>query len=335
MKWSAMPRAAPCARSHSSAHSASSGSSSVRYQARSSSTRCGVDCTPRDATAADTVAATRVRMPAASLDPCASSAAGRRNPTKKMASRRKKGSFQRRPSPERLLEKSRGTRRPSGQCSSDLSGCRIRSTSSNTRVPPVLNSFTISAATAPSLRSATSSSPPSPPASATRSLRLRASDAPSNSRVRKLSPAIAAAPSSCATKDWSSRCAHSRNLRHRLLSAVGVVTTMARAARALRRASSGAGVSGVKRSKRRVSTERRTTPAKAARRQLRLNSSSAWGTTCTTSMLCVASMKPSSGHTTVVLPSPMSICAHSAPPPSAAAVKSRTSPTCRSRRMMD
>mmetsp|Transcript_16751 Transcript_16751/g.41239 ORF Transcript_16751/g.41239 Transcript_16751/m.41239 type:complete len:226 (-) Transcript_16751:124-801(-) len=192
-----------------------------------------------------------------------------------------------------------------------------------------------SAATAPSCRSAATSSPPRPPASATRSLRLRAWVAPSKRRVSDPIPAMTPAPSSCATWLWSSRCAHSRNLRLSDLSAVGVVTTMARARLALRSACKGAGVSWVNRSKRRVSTDRRMTPANADRRQLRENSSRLSGTTCTTSMVRVASMKPSSGHTTVVLPSPMSICAHSAPPPLAAAEKSRTSPTWRSRKMMD
>mmetsp|Transcript_16751 Transcript_16751/g.41240 ORF Transcript_16751/g.41240 Transcript_16751/m.41240 type:complete len:218 (-) Transcript_16751:877-1530(-) len=115
MWWSAMPRAAPCALSHSSAHSASNGMRSLRYQMRSSSTRCGVACSALEATAAFTAVAMRARIVAASLEPCASSAAERRRPTLKTASMIKNGSFQRKPSPEREVEKSSGTRRPSGQ----------------------------------------------------------------------------------------------------------------------------------------------------------------------------------------------------------------------------
>ena len=116
---------------------------------------------------------------------------------------------------------------------------------------------------------------------------------------------------------------------------MGVVTTTALARFAFLSAYSGAGVSGVNRSNLSVSTERRITPEKALRRHPRLNSRRLCGTTCTTSISCVASMNPSRGQMTVVFPSPMSICAHSAPSRRAAATKSRTSATWRRRSTRD
>eukprot|EP00982_Pelagococcus_subviridis_P012553 31178-Pelagococcus_subviridis.AAC.11 len=287
------------------------------YHCLSRRTTCGVLWTPLFFTASLTAAATFCKIAAASLEPFASSAAGLRSAVANIASRRKNGSFHRSPSPLRLLLKSNGTRRPNGQCSSDFSGCKMRSTSSKMSVPDRWNSFIISPAIAPSFLSATISAGANPPASETRSLRLRYSLAPSNRRpnVPRVSPTCL--PSIVATD----------------FSAVGVVTTIARALLAFRSASSGAGVSGVNRSNRSVKTLLRTTPANAERRHPRENSKRLCGTTWHTSMSFVASMNPSNGHTTVVLPSPMSICAHSAPPLFAAFVKSRTRPTCRSRRI--
>ena len=310
--------------------------SSALYQDWSSKTTWGVDCTPLVSTARFTTSAMRLTIPAASLEPCASSAAARPRAHAKMPSTRKKGSFHRRPSPDLDLEKSRGTRLPSGQCSSDRKGWRMRSTSSRIRTPADWNSLTISAATAPSFRISAISDGRRPPASATRSdLLLVSLDASKRSVRRPMCPSTSP-PSIFATMLWSRRCAHSKNFKTRDFSAVGVVTTTALALFALRSAYSGAGVSGVNLSKRNVSTDLRTTPANAERRQDLENSRRDCGTTCVTSASSLASMKPRSGHTTVVLPSPMSIWAHSLRrfSSSAAAVKSRTSCTCLSRRMM-
>ena len=199
MWWSATPRAAPCARSQSSAHSARSGVSSREYHARSRSTTCGCDCTPLLAVAAVTHWLIFRKISAASFEPWASSAADRRSFTLKMASRMKKGSFHRKPSPARDFEKSSGTRRPRGQWSSERKGWRMRSTSSRTRVPDCWNSLTISAATAPSFLSSKISPAPSPPASATRSERDRNSLAPSKNRPNPPMWFSTPADSSCAT----------------------------------------------------------------------------------------------------------------------------------------
>mmetsp|Transcript_6776 Transcript_6776/g.27632 ORF Transcript_6776/g.27632 Transcript_6776/m.27632 type:complete len:202 (-) Transcript_6776:820-1425(-) len=201
MWCSATPRAAPRARSHSSVHSASSGARDSRYHSRSSKTTCGCDCTPFVFVASLTHEEIFFKISAASLEPRASSAEARGVllDAPNTASRMKNGSFQRNPSPARDFEKSSGTRRPKGQCSSERSGCKIRSTSSSTSTPELWNSLTISAATAPSLRNSKISPALSPPASATRSERLRNSVAPSKSRPRLPMCDSTAAPSTRAT----------------------------------------------------------------------------------------------------------------------------------------
>mmetsp|Transcript_34280 Transcript_34280/g.80862 ORF Transcript_34280/g.80862 Transcript_34280/m.80862 type:complete len:249 (-) Transcript_34280:678-1424(-) len=224
------------------------------------------------------------------------------------------------------MVKASGWRRPRGQLSSDLRGCRIMSTSSSSSVPS-WNTFMILGKILTCARYDLICSGLTTVASVV-------ADLPANSfamppKGLKVSASEFSSPSRCCSR----MCVSSRNLITNDLIDVGVDTTTARLALAISSLSSSSCDAISLRSKMKVYTGFWIRELKRSRMTPRLISNSAPGTTWTVQDEGWPRMSARSGAMTVVLPAPMISWWHSEESSVCAFTNRFTNATWESRRM--
>mmetsp|Transcript_4999 Transcript_4999/g.11413 ORF Transcript_4999/g.11413 Transcript_4999/m.11413 type:complete len:294 (-) Transcript_4999:3639-4520(-) len=246
-----------------------------------------------------------------------------------MASSRCAGRPQRSPLPTLERVKSRGSLAPRGQFNSDLSGCRMISTSSMISTLP-RKSLNMSAASTACLREASISDSVSSPEE-----RVRGLPRPSNARtflMEKMEAAFMVSLASNCRFLWRDRLWQiSKNFSMNDLMLEGVDTTTARMMRAVCSLHSSAGVTSLYLSKLKVNTGLRMPAEKRSRRTPAEKSSRAGGTTSITIVVALATSIATNGPTTVVLPAPMIIWWHTERPARMSPISVRTRVTCDSR----
>ena len=219
--------------------------------------------------------------------------------------------------------KSSGSFGPIGQLSSDLSGCRIRSTSSSMSEPDSNNSR-IDTHT----RACRVSSPTSNPRSDDAfdiSFRLRRANIPRGTALSSVDRVVSA----------SRMCTISTNLMANDLIDVGVAITTAPESRAFTSLASMFSSTSDDRENSNVYTGLRISDENFSRITDRENGSSAPGTTCVTSARFDVSISASNGATTVVFPAPIIIWWHSESPIPTLPINVSTSSTCAFRSRSD
>mmetsp|Transcript_49151 Transcript_49151/g.164094 ORF Transcript_49151/g.164094 Transcript_49151/m.164094 type:complete len:682 (-) Transcript_49151:244-2289(-) len=280
----------PILTSHATAQCERGGSIALSYQLRLSSTKCGVSCTSCDLLPAEMAARSASAAAMASVDGARPASAARPVRARKRPSSSWKGSCQRMPEPRlALFAKSSGSRPPSGQLSSDLSGWRSQSTSSSTSTPPPHSRNT--RAQSRSCLVAESSS-----VAAARGTR----SAVGRLLSRPTTPVGGGGGASAI-----SRCS-SRNLSRKDLTAAGGASTVPPSARARSSLATSCASTGAPRSKPKKKAARRSRAESGERSTEPAKWRSEAGTSSVTSRSPSARMSVRSGAITVVLPAPMS-----------------------------